>query len=171
MKERGHKRSTEVPPELKNHLRTQEYACLLHGSNRGTLILLQGPASEVATLVGPVTVRLSHELHSKPSAPVIRTILRWDDRPSAQLLFECFTDVTDPQQRDNYRHLAQQSSLRILGYDESLRRVAQKRVTNLLQRQIADIADTADKLRWLIPDNEYDFALAKARVLEQYPLR
>jgi hypothetical protein len=171
MKERGRARRNELPPELKEFLRTQEYACLLHGSNRGTLFLLKAPATDLATLQGSIPVRITHELYSKPTAPVIRSLLRWYDRPDSQLLFEAFTNVGDPQQRQDYRHLAKQSNLTLLGYDELLSLAVQKRVANHQQREIPQIADLADKLRGLIPDSEYDFDLAKARVMAQRPLR
>src|SRR3954469_19390832 len=41
------------------------------------LFLLKAPAHQLATLNGPTPVRVSHELYSKPTAPVIRTLLRW----------------------------------------------------------------------------------------------
>jgi hypothetical protein len=170
MKERGGARRNELPPELKEFLRTQEYACLLHGSNRGTLFLLKAPAPDLATLQGPTPVRISHELYSKPTASVIRSLLRWYDRPDSQILFEAFTNVADPQQREDYRKLAKQSTLTVLGYDELLRLAVQKRVANHQQREITQIADLADKLRGLIPDDEYNFDLAKARVIAQNPL-
>jgi hypothetical protein len=59
----------------------------------------------------------------------------------------------------------------VRGYDQNLSLVAQKRLINQLEREIAQIADLADKLRWLIPEGEYDFEAAKARVLASYPRR
>src|SRR4051812_3668428 len=170
MKERGKSQRNDLPSELKEFLRTQEYACLLHGSNRGPLCLLKAPASDLATLGGPMPVRITHELYSKPTAPVIRTLLRWYDRPNSSLSFEAFTNVADPEQRQDYRRLARQSTLTVLGYDELLRLAVQKRVANHQQREITQIADLADKLRVLIPDGEYDFDLAKARVMAQNSL-
>jgi hypothetical protein len=171
MKERTSSKSYALPPQLQEFLRTQEYACLLHGSNRGTLFLLKAPAHELTTLNGPTPVRVSHELYSKPTAPVIRTLLRWYDRPDSTIAFEAFTNVADPEQREDYRHLARQSTLTVLGYDELLRVAVQKMVANHQQREIAQIADLADKLRGLIPEDEYDFDLAKARVMAQHLLR
>src|SRR3954453_196990 len=171
MKERKTSKHNDLPSALTDFLRTQEYACLLHGSNRGTLLLLKAPATDLATLQGPLPVRVSHELYSKPTAPVIRTLLRWYDRPDSSLSFEAFTDVADPQQREDYRHLAKQSTLTVLGYDELLRLAVRKRVANHQQREITQSADLADKLRALIPDDEYEFDLAKARVIAQQPLR
>jgi hypothetical protein len=170
MKERGRARRNELPSELTDFLRTQEYACLLHASNRGTVFLLKAPAHELTTLNGPTPVRVSHELYSKPTAPVIRMLLRWYDRPDSTIAFESFTNVADPQQRQDYRRLAKQSTLTVVGYDELLRLAVQKRVANHQQREITQIADLADKLRVLIPDGEYDFDCAKARVMAQYPL-
>src|SRR4051812_41438034 len=130
MKEQRTSKHIDLPSALKEFLRTQEYACLLHGSNRGTLVLLKAPAHELTTLNGPMRVRVSHELYSKPTAPVIRTLLRWYDRPDSIIAFEAFTNVADPQQRQDYRHLAKQSALTVLGYDELLRLAVQKRVAN-----------------------------------------
>jgi hypothetical protein len=101
---------------------------------------------------------------------VIRTLLSWYDRPDSQLWFEAFANVADSEQRQDYRRLAKQSSLVVLGYDELLRLAVQKRVANHQQREITQIADLADKLRVLIPDDEYDFDQAKARVMAQHPL-
>jgi hypothetical protein len=170
MKERGRAKRNDLPPELREFLRTQQYACLLHGSNRGTLFLLKAPAHQLTTHNGPTPVRVSHELYSKPTAPVIRTLLRWYDRPDSPIAFEAFTNVADPQQREDYRRLARQSTLTVLGYDELLKLAVQKRVANQQQREITQIADLADKLRGLIPGDEYDFDLAKARVMAQNPL-
>src|SRR3954449_1942109 len=170
MKERKTSKHNELPSELKAFLRTQEYTCLLHGSNRGTLVLLKAPAPDLATLQGLLPVRISHELYSKPTAPVIRTLLRWYDRPNSSLSFEAFTNVADPQQRQDYRRLAKQSTLTVLGYDELRRLAVQKRVANHQQREISRMAELADKLRALIPEDEYDFDLAKARVMTQHPL-
>src|SRR5919199_3486718 len=118
MKERDKSKRNDLPPQLIGFLRTQEYACLLHASNRGTLYLLKAPATDLATLQGSIPVRITHELYSKPTAPVIRSLLAWYDRPDSQILFEAFTNVADPQQRQDYRQLAKQSSLMVLGYDE-----------------------------------------------------
>src|SRR3954464_10901506 len=167
MKERRTSKHNELPLELKEFLRTQEYACLLHASNRGTVFLLKAPAHQLATLNGPTPVRVSHELYSKPTAPVIRTLLRWYDRPDSTIAFEAFTNVADPQQQQDYRHLAKQSTLTVLGYDELLRLAVQNRQANHHQRETAQIADLADKLMGLIPDGEYDFDLAEARVMAQ----
>ena len=71
----------------------------------------------------------------------------------------------------DYRHLAKQNTLTVLGYDEVLTLAVQKRVVNHQQREITQIAELADKLRALIPDAEYNFDLAKARVLAQHPLQ
>src|SRR4051812_9679910 len=170
MKERRTSKHNDLPLALKEFLRTQEYACLLHGSNRGTLVLLKAPAPDLATLQRPLPVRISHELYSKPTAPVIRTLLRWYDRPNSSLSFEAFTNAADPEQRQDYRRLAKQSTLMILGYDELLRLAVQKRVANHQQRAITQSAELADKLRALIPEGEYDFDLAKARVMAQNSL-
>jgi hypothetical protein len=171
MKERGPSKRGQLPLQLHEFLRTQEYACLLLGSNRGTLFLLKAPATDLATLQGSIPIRITHELYSKPTAPVIRSLLRWYDRPDSQILFEAFTNVADPAQRDDYRRLAKQSTLTVLGYDELLRLAVQKRVANPQQREITQITALADKLRELIPQGEYDFDLAKARVMAQHPLR
>src|SRR6476620_4255840 len=139
MKERSSSKSNALPSQLQEFLRTQEYACLLHGSNRGTLVLLKAPVTDLATLQGPTPVRITHQLYSKPTAPVIRTLLRWYDRPDSTIAFEAFTNVADPQQREDYRHLARQSALMVLGYDELLRLAVQKRVANHQQGEITQI--------------------------------
>jgi hypothetical protein len=170
MKERGSRRRTELPPELKDFLRTQEYAGLLHATNRGTVFVLKAPAAELATLRGPIPVRLTHELHSKRTAPVIRTMLSWYDRPDRPLVFEAFTNVADPQQAEDYLKLGKQKDILVLAYDESLQDPIQKRVTNQQQRAVLEILVLADKLRANIPEEEYDFDAAKAAVLARTSL-
>jgi hypothetical protein len=157
-------RSPKLPPELADFLRDQTYACLLQASHRGPVLVLKAPAAELATLQGTVPVRLLHELYSKPTAPVIRTVLSWYDRVDSRLTLETFTNVADPQQAEDFLRFAKQATHTVLAYDELLQERARKRVTNHQQRPMLQLLVLADKLRRNIPEDEYDFDLAKAAV-------
>jgi hypothetical protein len=156
---------------LKDVLRTQEYACLLHATNRGTVFVLKAPAPDLAPLRDRTPIRLTPELHSRPTAPVIRTAVSWYARPAARREVAAFTDVADPQQAEAYLKLGKQKDILVLAYDASLQSPIQKRLTNLHQRAVLEILVLADKLRATIPANEYDFEAAKAAILERYPVR
>jgi hypothetical protein len=150
-------------------LRTQASACVLHYSPRGTLVILKTKGADLATLQGHTFVRVTHDLHSKPTAPVIRSLFQWSDRTGATLRFEAFTNVADPQQRADFRRLAGQNHFHVLGYDERLELAVTRRVDNSTRREMVQIAEMADKLQTLIPDEEYDFEAAKQRVLKGAP--
>ncbi len=165
MKERGVSRRHELAPELKAFLQTQEAACLLTPTSRGTVLVLKAPATDLAPLHGPVPIRLTHELYSKPTAPVIRTAVSWYDRLGSPRLVAAFTNVADPQQAEAYLKLGKQKDILVLAYDESLLAPIQKRVTNYQQRVMREILILAEKLRANISETEYDFEAAKAKVL------
>ncbi len=140
-------------------------------SSRGSVFVVKAPAVELATIGSSVPLRITHELHSKPTAPVIRSVVAWHDRPDSVHRFTAFTNIADPRQAEGFRRLAKQASLAILLYDERLQLAIQKRISNLYQREITEIARLAEKLRRLIPEDEYDFERAKARVVEQMRLQ
>jgi hypothetical protein len=164
MKERRSPKPFELPGPLREFLRTQERACVLQYSPRGTLVVLKTNADALATLQPHSVIRASHELHSRPTAPVIRSAFQWYDRPDSILRFEAFTDVADSHQRADFRRLAGQAHFTLLGYTERLELAVQRRIDNHHARDMGKIADFADRLRDLIPPGEYDFGAARARV-------
>src|SRR4051812_7632063 len=87
-----------LTPELVDFLRHQRYACLTHATDQGAVFVLKAPAADIASIQGPVPIRVGHELYSHARAPVIRTLLRIYDRPERPLAFESFVNVRDPQQ-------------------------------------------------------------------------
>jgi hypothetical protein len=130
-----------------------------------TVFVLKAPAEQWAAIRGTVPVRLTHALYNKPTAPVIRTQLQWYDYQSSHLSFETFTNIDDEEQRILFRRLSRQPDVVTLCYSESLDSPIQKRITNAQMKEVEKIAQMALVLRQLIPDHEYDFDQAKARVI------
>ena len=154
----------ELPYTLREQLRGDERAGLLHTTPRGTIFILKAPATDWRSLTRNTPVRLTHELHSKPTAPVVRTTLEWYDWQQTHLGFETFTDVADPDQRATFARLAKQAGIPILAYDEQLLVPTERYVIHRQHKDIEKILTTADQVRALIPDGEYDFDAAKTRV-------
>ncbi len=146
-------------------LRGQTYACVLHESKRGSLFILKLPTPELEPLTGQTPLRISHEIYSKRTAPVIGVGLRWWERPGCERRLTSFTDIADPNQRAAYERLSHQTTFEVLGYNELLQPLVRRRVLNNDQRRVAQILAIAQKLLWTIPDGAYDFELAKASVL------
>lgn len=74
-----------LPPELAEFLLTTDVACLLHGSGRGTTMIIKIPAAEIASVRGRVPIGFRHELYDHPNAPVIRLVTTIHDRPESAL--------------------------------------------------------------------------------------
>src|SRR5688572_10789959 len=106
----------ELPPELADFLRNHEYACLLWGTDQGSVFVAKAPAREIQSLRGNIPVRVLHQLYQHPQAPVIRTVITWYDKPQSPLALEAFINVADEQQRADYQDLARQQELRFLFY-------------------------------------------------------
>src|SRR5438270_329508 len=96
----------ELPPSLAAFLRESEYACVMQESDQGTLFIMKAPTPDIQSLRGNIPIRLHHQLYDHPLAPVIRTVIRFYDRPANPLLVETFTNIDDPQQRSEFAHLA-----------------------------------------------------------------
>lgn len=169
MTERQRPRQPEftLPPDLAAVFRQETGAARLWPHRRGTLLVFRAPAEHLATLQGPTTpLRITHQLYSKPTAPVIRTLLRWYDHPGSERVLDTFTNPADPDQAAAYRRLSQQATVSLLGYNEQLVPTVRKTIVNQQQRQVSQITELADKLLWTIPEDEYDFEAAVARVRE-----
>jgi hypothetical protein len=170
MTERRKPAPFELPYPLREQLRGDERAGLLHTTPRGTIFILKTPAADWGSVTRNTPVRLTHELYSKPTAPVVRTTLEWYDWQQTHLNFETFTDVADPDQRAKFARLSKQAGIPILAYDEQLLVPTKRYVIHRQHKDIDKILTTADKVRALIPDGEYDFDAAKARVQGQAAL-
>jgi hypothetical protein len=165
LRERAPLQPNELPPELADFLRNQHYACLMQATDVGTVFVVKAPTQDIQSLRGNVPARVLHELHQHPRSPVIRTVIRWYDRPDAPLAIETFTNIADEQQRADLLDLAQRDELRFLFYDEGLRHRLSKSVRNAQAAEISRIVATADQLRATIPTEAFDFDQAKAEVM------
>ncbi len=164
-RERPSLQPNELPEEMADFLREQEYACLLWATDQGTVFVAKAPAQEIESLRGNIPVHVRHELYDHPRSPVIRTVVTWYDQPDAPLALESFTNVSDPQQRDDYQDLARRGALTFLFYDQTLSHRLSKRVGNTDPETITRIATVAAELAARIPPDELDFDRAKADVV------
>lgn len=155
-----------LPPELADFLKRQRLACLIHGSDRGTVLVIKAPDREIDSVRGTVPVELHQELHQRPTAPVIRMVMRIYDQPVAPLALETFINVEDPQQRSDYEALSDQKELDLLFYDEALSHRLTKRVPVFAAGSVRLLLSEADRIHASIPKERYDFNLAKAEVLD-----
>src|SRR5438093_1267997 len=107
-------------PELAEFLRDIDVACLVQGTDQGTVFVLKLSSADIDSARGAVPIELRHELYAHPAAPVIRTILVIYDQPEAHLALETFTNIEDEDQRETFAALAQQEAFLLLFYDEQL---------------------------------------------------
>jgi hypothetical protein len=154
-----------LPPELAEFLKDQQYAALLHATDRGTVLVVKAPRRDIRSARGRVPIELRHELYSHPAAPVVRMLTRIYDQPSSSLALETFVNVDDPDQRADYAALAQQDRLLMLFYDEQLRHSLTKRVGGVDSQTITEVLTNADRLLAAIPPARRDFDRAKADVM------
>src|SRR5215211_5553162 len=129
-RERASLRPNQLPPEMADFLKDKDYACLLWGTDQGSVFVVKAPAREIQSLRGNVPVRVLHQLYQHPRAPVIRTVITWYDQPESPLALETFINVEDEQQRADFTDLAKRQELRFLFYDRALRHRLSKLVPN-----------------------------------------
>ena len=158
-------RPTPLPPDLAEFLRTQEMACLMQATDQGTAFVIKAPAREIRSARGTVPIRVSHALYDHPAAPVIRTVVGLHDRPDSRLDFETFTNIADPDQREDFARLAAQDRLVLLFYDERLAHRLTKVVPYRDDGTVMAIVTQAELLRRGIPPHAYDFDAAKQAVI------
>jgi hypothetical protein len=151
-------------------LRDKDYACLLWGTDQGSVFVVKAPAREIQSLRGNISVRVLHQLYQDLQAPVIRTVITWYDKPQSPLALEAFINVADEQQRADYQDLAKRQELRFLFYDRALRHRLSKLVPNPNRETIMAIAQTAERLRATIPEERFDFDAAKADIIQRTSL-
>ena len=75
----------QLPPEMADFLRGQEYACFFHGTDQDTVAIVKLPTRKIASLRGPVPIHIGHELYDHPATPVIRTVITVFDGPDTPL--------------------------------------------------------------------------------------
>jgi hypothetical protein len=157
--------SNALPPDLADFLRDQPYACLTHPTDQGTVLVMKAPRREIESIRGPLPIQVRHELHQHPTAPVIRIELVIYDDPARPLAFESFINVEDRQQRSDYAALADQPELHMLFYDESLAHRLTKSVAHTVRGRVPEVLKKADELFHAIPEDEFNFDIAKAAVM------
>jgi hypothetical protein len=155
-----------LPPELADFLKNHDYACITQGTDQGTAFVMKVPGGEIESVRGTVPILLSQEMYVHPAAPVIRLVFTIYDQPQTPLALETFINISDDQQRADYASLAQQETLTLLFYDETLAHQLTKLVPFHNHDDTAYILQTADSLLQLIPDEERNFDLAKATVMQ-----
>ena len=160
----------QLPPEMASFLKDKEYACLLWGTDQGSVFVAKAHRRDIQSLRGNVPVQVRHELYDHPQAPVIRTVTTWYDKPTTPLAIECFTNIEDAEQKADFSDLAQRDQLRFLFYDQQLAHRLTKVVPNHDRETIARIATVAAELRARIPAARYDFDAAKRDVMERTSL-
>ncbi len=125
------------------------------------------PKSDIDSAHGNVPIRVRHELLTHPAAPVIRMVVTIYDRARHPLALETFINVEDTDQREYYQALADQDTLLMLFYDETVTYRLTKGVENPFKDQIKQIVSKADELFAAIPKETFDFDKAKADVIER----
>ena len=157
--------SPALPAAVAKQLVGGEAASLLFPSDRGTVMISKLPAHEFEGLRGSLLIRLSQEIHQHPAAPVIRMSMRLYGRAEQPVCIETFINVADPEQRLDFESLTSQGQLYLLLYDEQLRHRSTKRLGGLDRESIRETLRRADALRASIPEEQFDFDLAKTDVM------
>ena len=163
-------RPSPLPPELAEFLKDKPLACLTHGTDQGTVLVVKAPAHEIQSLRGRVRIHLRYELYDHPAAPVVRMVTTIYDQPERPLALETFINVEDPQQRDDFAALATQDRLLMLFYDEGLAHRLTKTVPHPRGDLVTQILDQANSLLVAIPRERFNFDAAKRRVMESTSL-
>lgn len=138
----------------------------MQGTDQGTAFVIKLPAQEIDSTRGTVLIQLRHELYAHPAAPVIRTILVIYDQLEAPLALDTFTNIKNEEQRSNFAALAQQDRLILLFYDEQLAHRLTKVVPQSDPEQSAEVLAYAERVLATIPQEQFDFNLARQAVIE-----
>ena len=154
-----------LPRELTDFLQDRPFACLLHGTDQGTVIIVKAPNEDIKSCRGRVPILLRHEFHDHPRSPVIRTILRLFDDPERPLALESYTNIAEDDQREDFAALANQRVLTLLFYDEQLAHRLSKQVRLTSPASIRHILTQADKEIRKIKPGHFDFDRAKQEVM------
>ena len=157
-------------PDLADFLRTRERACLLAPTDQGTILVVKLPDKDIVTLSGRFPIHFRAALYDHPSAPVIRLLTTFYDRPQNPLRLESFINIAEEDQRRDFAALSQQQEFYMLFYDQHLAHRLTKGVNGLDQEQLQRILDQAHQLRSRIPPHLYDFDRAKDTIILTTPL-
>jgi hypothetical protein len=157
---------TALPPELAEFLKKQDYVCLTEATDRGTVLLIKVPSTDIASIRGPVPILLRQELYQHAAAPVIRLLVSIFDHPARPLALETFINVADPHQRANYAALITQAELPLLFYNEALMHQLSKVLLFRQQQETAGILAVAERYAGAIPQEGFNFERAKAAVMQ-----
>lgn len=159
-----------LSPDLAEFLRGRSRVALLHSTDQGSVFITKVLTSDVATLRGNLPISVRQELFEHPSAPVIRMVVRFYDRPKNPLALETFVNVQDPEQRTDFEVLSDQEDLLFLIYDDDVHHRLTKRVRNDLRQAVPTILSRADRFLAAISPERVDFDQAKADVMGQTSL-
>lgn len=159
-----------LPPELADFLKGRPFGCVFQATDQGTVLVVKAPAREIRSVRGRVPMEVRHELYQHPAAPVIRTVVQIYDQPARPLTLETFTNVEDEQQRADFAALADQETVYLLFYDETLSHRLSKAVGNAHRATIREIVERADRMLAEIPKGRFSFEDAKAAVMQQTKL-
>jgi hypothetical protein len=157
-------------PELAEYLRGTDIACLMQGTDQGTVFVLKLPTQDIESARGTIPIELRHELYAHPAAPVIRTILVIYDQPEAPFALETFTNIEDEHQRENFAALGQQEAFLLLFYDEQLTHRLTKVVPQSAPEETGVVLAYAEQILASIPKERFDFDQAKQEVMEKVGL-
>lgn len=159
-----------LPVALAQFLDSQRLACVMEATNLGTGYVIKAPTLEIESVRGPVLIHIAHELHKRPAAPVLRTVISLLDKPNSSLRLETFSNLDDEDQRANLEALSGQKDVYLLFYDEALTHRLAKRVGLRYPQLLSRLLDEAAAHRATIADALFDFDRAKAEVMAQTDL-
>ena len=145
-------------------------ACLMQTTDQGTAFVLKTSRREIRGVRVRLPIRVTHALSDHPAAPVIRTTITVYDQPQRPLAFETFTDVAEPDQREDFARLAKQERLLLLFYDEQLTHRLTKLAPYHDDGTIPAIRLQAAVLQARIPSQHYDFRAGKQAVIAAHTL-
>lgn len=161
----GPLRPFELPPELADYLRGQEMVCMMQPTDQGTAFVVKLPIYEIVSLRGVLPIHIAHELWLPPQAPVIRTQLRFFDRPDSYFDLETFTNIADPVQAQDFAALTHQQRAVMLFYDEHVSHQLTKLVSHRQGEHALRLFHQAQLYRSSIPAAQFDFDTAKRAVM------
>jgi len=157
---------TLIPPELSELLKSTDYACITQSTSIGTAMVIKIPRVEIDSVRGTIPIHIRHELYTHPLAPVIRMVLTLHDQPDQPLALETFINIADDQQRADFAALVSQEQLPLLFYDEAVSHQLSKVIALTNQEALAAILSHANDYLSKIPQEHFNFDMAKAAVIQ-----
>lgn len=157
-----------LPPSLAAFLRTQSHALLLHDTDQGAVLVLKAPSTDIDDLRGHVEVLVRYELYQLIQGPVIRLFFA-AGFPNP-LVMETFVNPADPEQMRDLEDALKRDHLRMVCYDEHLRYVLGKHLSQPTTDDTRAIPGRARRLLAATDPSLLDFDRAKAIVQQDVPL-